>query len=84
LQAGTVLEVTVKKIELSLPQLLFVAATRGALGAGIGLLVADRFPRRPRRRIGATLLTLGALTTIPAAFLVFGRSAAKSNRVIAA
>lgn len=73
-----------KKVELSLPQLLFVAATRGALGVGIGLLVADRFRRAKRRRIGATLLTLGALTTIPAAYLVFGRSAAKSKRVIPA
>jgi hypothetical protein len=84
LQLETVLEVTVKKIELSLPQLLFVAATRGALGMGIGLLVADHFRRAKRRRIGATLLTLGALTTIPAAYLVFGRGSAKSERVIAA
>jgi hypothetical protein len=84
LHLETVLEVTVKKIELSLPQLMFVAATRGALGVGIGLLVADRISRRPRRRIGATLLTIGALTTIPAAILVFGRAAAKSKRVVAA
>ena len=72
-----------KKIELSFPKLLFVAATRGALGWASD----SSWPtvsRRFRRRIGATLLTLGALTTIPAAFLVFGRGAAKPKRVIAA
>jgi hypothetical protein len=29
--------------------------------------------RRSRQRLGLGLLTLGALTTIPAAFLLFGR-----------
>ena len=59
-----------KKIELILPQLFFIAATRGILGTGIGLLVAGRLSRRQRRRVGATLAIIGALTTIPAAFLV--------------
>jgi hypothetical protein len=60
----------VKKVELWLPQLFFIAATRGMLGAGVGLLIAGRLSRRKRRRIGTTLLAIGVATTVPAAFLV--------------
>lgn len=74
-----------KKLDLSVPELVFVAVTRGILGAGVGLLLADKICRRSRRRLGATLLTLGVVTTIPAAFLVFGRGvAAKAGKSIAA
>ncbi len=66
-----------KKVELWLPQLFFIAATRGMLGAGVGLLAAGRLSRRKRRRIGATLLAVGVATTIPAAFLVLRGSASK-------
>jgi hypothetical protein len=59
-----------KKVKLMLPELLFIAVTRGILGAGIGLLVAGRLSRRQRRRVGTTLAILGAVTTIPAALLV--------------
>ncbi len=62
-----------KKVELLLPQLFFIAVTRGMLGAGIGLLVAGRLSRRQRRRVGTALAIVGAVTTVPAAFLV-GRS----------
>jgi hypothetical protein len=49
----------------------FVVATRAALAAGIGLLVANRIPERRRRAIGLTLVSIGAATTIPAAIAVF-------------
>lgn len=62
-----------KKVDLSFPEFGFVVATRAALGAGIGLLAAGRLDRRSRQRVGAALVTVGALTTIPAAFLLFGR-----------
>ncbi len=62
-----------KKVDLSLPQLGFVVATRVALGAGIGLLVAKRLCSRDRRRLGAALVAIGILTTFPAAYLLFGR-----------
>jgi hypothetical protein len=70
LQRFFVPEAIVKKVELLLSQLFFIAVTRGILGAGIGLLVAGRLSRRQRRRVGTTLAIVGALTTIPAAFLV--------------
>ncbi len=65
---------SVKRIHVSLLELAFIAATRGVGGAGVGLLVADLLPRRHRRTIGWTLLTIGALTTVPIAFEVLSRS----------
>ena len=62
-----------KRLDLSLREFGFVVATRAALGIGIGLLAADRLRRTPRRRLGASLLAFGVLTTVPAAFLLFGR-----------
>ena len=62
-----------KRIDLSLPEFGFIVATRAALGAGVGLLATRRLGRRTRRRAGLALLIAGALTTAPAAFLLFGR-----------
>ena len=36
-----------KETRLTLPELTLIAVTRGMLGAGIGLLLADRFPGAP-------------------------------------
>ena len=59
--------------ELRLPELALLAGTRGMLGAGVGLLLADRLSMDQRERIGWTLAAIGALTTIPLAMLVFSR-----------
>jgi hypothetical protein len=59
--------------ELRLPELGLVAATRGLLGAGIGLLVADKLSDEQRRSVGWTLVAVGALTTVPLAMMVFDR-----------
>ena len=56
-----------------MPLFGFVVATRAALGAGIGLLLASRIPESRRRAIGLTLVSIGAETTIPAAMAVFHR-----------
>jgi hypothetical protein len=64
-----------RKLSLSLPQLVFVAVTRGALGVGIGLLLANRLRRNRRRVIGSSLAIFGALSTIPAAWTIFRRQA---------
>jgi hypothetical protein len=59
--------------ELRLPELGLVAGTRGMLGAGIGLLLADKLSNDQRKGVGWTLVAIGALTTIPLAMIVFGR-----------
>ena len=59
-----------KRVDLSLPELLFVIATRAALAAGVGLLLSDKLRRGKRRKVGLTLIALGALTTLPAAIFV--------------
>jgi hypothetical protein len=62
-----------KDLQLSLPELFFVGATRGIAGVGIGLLAAEVVRPDARRSVGWTLLAIGALTTIPIAAKVFGR-----------
>ena len=52
---------------ISLPELALIAGTRVALGAGLGLLLADQFKPEQRRTIGRRLLAVGLLTTIPLA-----------------
>ncbi len=51
---------------LDMPAFAFIVATRAALAAGVGLLVADRLPAARRRAIGRTLVAIGAATTLPA------------------
>ena len=63
-----------KETRVTMPELALIAGTRVALGAGLGLLLADRLPADQRRAIGWTLLGLGALTTVPLALEVLGGS----------
>jgi hypothetical protein len=56
-----------KGFEVSLPQLAFVAATRGLGGAGAALLIAPFLKVATRRKLGWALLGIGVLTTIPIA-----------------
>jgi hypothetical protein len=65
--------IVVKETHLSLPELAFTVSTRAMLGAGIALLLADRFTAEQRRAVGATLTVVGLLTTIPTVWAVFGR-----------
>jgi len=55
-----------KRLQLNIPTLGFIIATRAILGVGIGLLLSSRIPPERRRPIGLTLLGIGAATTIPA------------------
>src|SRR5215831_439307 len=61
------------KAELTLPEIGLIAATRGLLGAGIALLLADKLSAEQRNAVGWTLVGVGALTTIPLALEVFGK-----------
>jgi hypothetical protein len=62
-----------KRVDLALPEFGFIVATRAALGAGVGLLATARLCRRSRKQLGVVLFAIGAITTVPAAFLLFGR-----------
>jgi hypothetical protein len=61
-----------RKIQITLPELALIAGTRGMLGVGIGLLLADRLSEPQRKAVGWTLATIGVLTTIPLAIEVLG------------
>ena len=50
-----------------------IAGTRAMLGAGIGLLLADRMPAQKRKTIGWTLTIIGAATTVPLAWNVLAK-----------
>jgi hypothetical protein len=63
-------EFSMKDVLLNLPALGFIVATRAVLGVGIGLLMSERLPAGRRRTIGATLIAVGAATTVPAAMSV--------------
>jgi hypothetical protein len=62
-----------KRVELPFPELVVIAATRGMLGAGIGLLVAGHLSDKQRTVVGRVLLAVGALSTIPLAIDVLSR-----------
>jgi hypothetical protein len=72
-----------KRFNLPAPAFFFVVFTRALLGAGVGLLVSDKLSRRRRKTLGATLVGVGALTTIPALWVLFGGST-KSDLIAAA
>lgn len=73
------------KLVLNFPTFGFVVATRAMIGAGLGLLLSDRLDGDRRRKVGATLLAVGAASTIPALFAVVrGRREAQRLRHIGA
>ena len=55
----------VKRVELPVPEIGILAVTRAMLGAGVGLMVAEKLSERQRRVIGRTLFLIGLLSTIP-------------------
>jgi hypothetical protein len=66
---------------VSLPELGLIAITRGALGFGAGLLLANKLDERQRRPLGIGLLAVGLLTTIPLAIEILRRGRVQSPRI---
>jgi hypothetical protein len=58
---------------LTLPELGFIGATRGAIGFGAGLLLADKFRKHRRKVLGWSLFLSGLASTIPIAIHLFGK-----------
>ena len=65
-------------VTVPVPMIALIAATRGMLGAGIGLLVASKLSDDRRRIVGRTLLTIGLASTIPLAMRVLRRNGMKT------
>jgi hypothetical protein len=55
----------VKRVELPVPEIGILAVTRAMLGAGVGLMVAEKLSERQRKVIGRTLFLIGVFSTIP-------------------
>ena len=62
-----------KEARLTLPELALIGGTRGLLGAGLGLLLADRLSSSQRKAIGWTLFTVGVVITLPLAAEVLSK-----------
>ena len=60
---------------LTIPEIAIIAATRGALGFGAGLLLADKFRGAKRKALGWSLFISGLASTIPIAMHVFRKKA---------
>ncbi len=62
-----------KDVNVTIPELIAVALTRGLGGIGIGLLVSEYLTPNERRTVGWSLLALGALSTIPLGMRILPR-----------
>ena len=50
---------------LTIPEIMLIAGTRVALGAGLGLLISDQLNKDQRKGAGWALVAVGVLTTFP-------------------
>jgi len=69
-----------RNMQFNMPQLVLLGATRGMIGFGVGLLIAERLKRGRRKSIGWTLLGIGAASTIPLAITIFRKRDAEPRR----
>ena len=58
---------------LTIPEIMVIAGTRAALGAGLGLLIADKLTRDTRKGAGWALLAVGVLSSVPIVMGVLGK-----------
>lgn len=59
--------------QVTVPEIAIFAATRGAIGFGAGLLLADRIKQEKRKALGWTLFLSGLASTIPIAMHLFAK-----------
>ncbi|HEX9290999.1 MAG TPA: hypothetical protein VF904_15875 [Anaeromyxobacteraceae bacterium] len=65
---------------LTTPDIMLMAGTRVALGAGIGLLLSKKLAEGARQGAGWALLALGTLSTIPLVMKVRAQTQAAQAR----
>ena len=64
---------------VALWELGLIAATRGIIGFGAGLLIADKLKKPKRKTVGWSLFLTGLASTIPIALHVFGHKRAETQ-----
>ena len=64
---------------VSVPELALIAVTRGAIGFGAGLLLADKLKQERRKVLGWSLFLSGLASTVPIAMHVFGNKNSITN-----
>jgi hypothetical protein len=67
--------------KLTLAEILLIAGTRVALGAGIGLLISTRLTSDQRKAAGLALALFGGLTTIPLALTVINKGSRSGDEI---
>jgi hypothetical protein len=58
---------------VTVPELALIAATRGAIGFGAGLLLAEKLKGERRKLLGWSLFLSGLASTVPIAMHLFGK-----------
>ena len=66
-------------VTMSYPELGLVAATRGALGVGLGLLLSNALSRNKRKAIGLPLFIGGVLSSIPIGMHLFHKKPSETE-----
>ena len=61
---------------LTIPEIVFIGVTRGVIGFGAGLLLADKFNSGRRKSLGWTLFVSGLASTIPIAMRLLNKKEA--------
>jgi hypothetical protein len=67
--------------KLTIAEIILIAGTRVALGAGIGLLISSKLNNDQRRAAGLALAIVGGLTTIPLALSVISKKTASTTEI---
>ena len=67
--------------KLNITEIMLIAGTRIALGAGIGLLLSSRLNKDQSKAAGLALAVFGALTTIPLVLGVIGQKNATTTEI---
>jgi hypothetical protein len=67
--------------KLTIAEIILIAGTRVALGAGIGLLLSTKLNNDQRKAAGLALALVGGLTTIPLALGVMSQKSARATEI---
>jgi hypothetical protein len=70
-----------QKRKLTIAEIILIAGTRVALGAGIGLLLSHKLNDDQRKAAGLALAIVGGLTTIPLALGVLGKESESATEI---